>query len=104
MQERTYCAVLGKEIMVTRSGWDHLFAGSILRPRKMKDKINRLALLKAAKYTIKNSVKAVPSTRNGQKYYSLEAKFENSKLIDVIIKQDKQGKLLFHSVFEVRKK
>ena len=100
-REKTYCRALSKNVIISREGWHHLMSGNKTKKRLLKDKINRLKLLKAAKFTITNSKKAFLEIRNRTKYYTLESDFyyKNKKLqIRVVLKEDKAKNLTFFSV------
>lgn len=97
--EVTYCKVLGKNVKITRKGWDHLTSGNKSRRRKIKDKINRLNMLKDAKYIVRNAKKYSLNIKNNTKYFVLESeKGKRKHVIKVILKEDKKGNLYFFSV------
>lgn len=99
MKETTFCPILKCNIEITRKGWDHLISGGTGRKRGMKDKINRLNLLKAAKYLIKKPTKSYIENKYGIDYTILEGNFQNKK-IKVILKKDVKGKYYFFSVMQ----
>lgn len=103
MKEKTYSPALKKNIRISRKAWDHMFGGSRAKARNTSDKLNRIQLLKAAKFIIKNSNKYTLRVENLIKYYSLDSEYilNGKKLkVRVVIKADKKGFLEFFSVMK----
>lgn len=104
MKEKTICVALGREVKVTRKGWDHITHGTRSKYRSIKDKVNRLKYIKHAKFIIKNAKTAQVRVENGVRAYSLsEALIVNGKkkIIKVILKEDRKNHLVFYSVMQV---
>jgi len=100
MKERTFCKALNKEVAITLKGWDHITKGNKSKKRNVKDKINRLQMLKQAKYIITNAKSFTSEVKNGETYIALESSTPKPNKIKVIIKKDSKGKLIFHSVMK----
>lgn len=97
MKEKTFSKALGKQVLVSKLGWNHILG------RKTKDRINRFNLLKSAKYIIKTSASITKSKVGNIQYITLggEAFIKNKKWrIKVILKEDKNGNLIFYSVMK----
>ena len=97
MKEKTYCPALGKEVVVSLKGWDHISKGTRTKRRNTRDKINRFSLLKAAKYVISKSPKGKTEKRDGQNYYILEGNG-----VRVVLKLYRDKKYYFHSVYKTK--
>jgi len=101
MKEKTYCSALSKEIIVSKKGWNHITQGSKKRRRNSKDLVNKLSLLKAAKYVIKNSRNYRIEKRDGNEYLVLEGETNMNKKherIRVILKKDNSNHYELFSV------
>lgn len=105
MKENTYSPALKKNIQITRKGWDHLFQSKASKQRNIRDKISRMALLKAAKFIIVNTPKYGLNQENGESFYILDNIYSNkSKKIKVrvLLKQDSASKdFFFYSVMKI---
>lgn len=72
MKEKTYSPALKKNIRISRKAWDHLFQSKPSKQRNIRDKINRMHLLKAAKFVIVNTKKYYVTQENGISFFVLD--------------------------------
>jgi len=102
MKEKTYCPALGRDIEITWNGWNHLAIGSNKRKRRIKDRINKLSLLKAAKYVIKSGKLSQEKHPTDKRIIVLEGRFPGKKSLDirVILKKDLANRVIFFSVMK----
>lgn len=99
MREETYSPALKTKVYITRKGWDHLIKGRSSRKRVIKDRINRLQLLRAAKHVIKTSQNKESTRNNDHEYIALHGVFQK-QAIRVIIRKAKGGRPIFFSVMK----
>lgn len=103
MSEKTYCKVLGKEVKITRKGWDHIIGGKYSKKRSVKERINKLSLLKYAKFVIKSSQNLSFHKREDEMYMVLSENYKIGRrvfLIKVLIKRDLKHDFCFYSVMK----
>lgn len=97
MKEKTYCPALKREVKVTRKGWDHITSRSHGHRRSAKDVINRLQLLKEAKFIIKHNTDYTIDKRDSTIFYVLQKESGKSST-RVILRPIGDGKVIFYSV------
>lgn len=102
MKEKTYCGSLKQEVLITKEGWNHIIKGSSRRRRHVKDLVNKLKLLKAAKYIIKASDQCKVDKRKDGTYIMLEGTVSSMQRqkIRVILKKKEKGDYNFYSVMQ----
>lgn len=94
---KVHCPALGKDILFTNWGWDHI---SQIKKRTRREKIERLKLLPLAKKLLETT-----TTVQGKRFQDYHDHYEFIALMDgtkirVLVVEDKK-KYYFYSVFKV---